>query len=140
MRHNEHEISGIQTWAGNLGVDRVLLKTAQFYDAESVRTEQSTLPQFQRYEAGTDTFQLRADLRNRCKKLWTSSVIAWDGQVVPCCFDKDAQHAFGVIDNGRSLRDILRADPSRAFRRRLLADRSKIDICRNCTEGVNIFN
>ena len=32
-------------------------------------------------------------------------VITWDGLVVPCCFDKDAQHQLGDL-KGKSFKEI----------------------------------
>ena len=29
--------------------------------------------------------------------MWSSNVITWDGNVIPCCFDKDGIHTFGSI-------------------------------------------
>jgi radical SAM protein with 4Fe4S-binding SPASM domain len=54
---------------------------------------------------------------------------------VPCCFDKDAEHQFGKLDH-QDFKSIWRSEKYNAFRQQILDDRSKIDICRNCTEGM----
>ena len=37
--------------------------------------------------------------------MWSSCVISWDGKVVPCCYDKDAQHVLGDV-NDQPFREI----------------------------------
>ena len=69
--------------------------------------------------------------------MWHSSVITWDGRVVPCCFDKDASHYMGNISE-RSFRDIWQGESYQNFRKSLLKSRKTIDICQNCTEGTKI--
>uniref|UniRef100_UPI004037A422 SPASM domain-containing protein n=1 Tax=Algoriphagus halophilus TaxID=226505 RepID=UPI004037A422 len=29
--------------------------------------------------------------------MWQGAVVTWDGKVVPCCFDKDANHVMGEL-------------------------------------------
>ena len=33
----------------------------------------------------------------RCPTLWTNLSILWDGRVVPCCFDIDAEYVAGDL-------------------------------------------
>ena len=165
FRHNEHQVEEIQRLTREIGADRILLKTAQI-DLKSPEIG-DLLPQnarFRRYKMEGNRAVLAGSFRNRCRKLWTSPVITVDGQVVHGCFDKDADHAFGTLtfnsktrsdstrdsgaDSGaesgvkngrRSFKDIWQSEENRRFRTTLLADRSRIDICRNCTEGIKIF-
>jgi len=65
--------------------------------------------------------------------MWSSSVISWDGRVVPCCFDKDAKHQLGQLDED-SFRHIWKNKKYNAFRKQIFKARREIDICRNCTE------
>ena len=78
---------------------------------------------------------IRSSLPDRCARLWFNPVITWDGKVLPCCFDKDADHIMGDL-NQESFRDIWNGAKYRLFRRILLSDRSSIEICRNCTSGL----
>jgi radical SAM protein with 4Fe4S-binding SPASM domain len=70
--------------------------------------------------------------------MWHSAVITWDGRVVPCCFDKDAQHQMGSLQE-KSFTDIWQNETYRNFRASILKGRSNIDICRNCTEGTQVW-
>jgi len=44
-------------------------------------------------------YKIKNELLNHCWKLWHSTVITWDGKIVPCCFDKDAQHQLGDLNS-----------------------------------------
>jgi radical SAM protein with 4Fe4S-binding SPASM domain len=71
--------------------------------------------------------------------MWRSSVITWDGLVVPCCFDKDATHQFGKITE-LSFNEIWRSNNYNQFRNAILKSRKGIDICTNCTQGTKLWN
>ena len=73
--------------------------------------------------------------RDSCRRLWFSTVINWDGTVVPCCFDKDGDFVMGNILQ-ESLRQIWRGRRYQAFRDAVLRNRAGIAMCRNCTEGL----
>ena len=139
VRPNEHQISEVQTWAKQLGVDAVGLKTAQIYDYEQGSDLIPTLTKYSRYRQTSEgTYAIKNPLLNHCWKMWHSAVITWDGQVVPCCFDKDAHHRLGDVSE-RSFAEIWRSASYQRFRHTLLRSRSKIDICQNCTEGTKVW-
>ncbi|MCK5328303.1 MAG: SPASM domain-containing protein [Candidatus Latescibacteria bacterium] len=73
--------------------------------------------------------------RDTCRRLWFSTVINWDGSVVPCCFDKDGDFVMGNLLQ-ESLEHIWRGRRYRAFRNAVLRNRVGIAMCRNCTEGL----
>ncbi|MBK7301664.1 MAG: SPASM domain-containing protein [Saprospiraceae bacterium] len=136
VKHNEHEIEDLRTLAGELGVDKVELKTAQVYDfvnGSELIPEQEVYSRYQRIADGT--FQIKNPMHNECWRMWQGCVITWDGRVVPCCFDKDAEHQLGRL-SGNDFLSIWRGENYREFRQSILAGRDQIDICRNCTEGT----
>ena len=139
VRPNEHQIDEVRALAKRLGVDTVGLKTAQIYDYEHGSDLIPTQTQYSRYQQRADgTFAIKNRLMNHCWKMWHSCVVTWDGQVVPCCFDKDAHHALGDISQ-RSFADIWHSEPYQLFRQTLLRSRQAIDICQNCTEGTKVW-
>lgn len=139
VRPNEHQIPEIYRLAEEIGVDEVKLKTAQIYDYEQGNSLIPTLDQYSRYRQQADgTYRIKNQLLNHCWKLWHACVITWDGMVVPCCFDKDAQYRLGNLQE-RSLREVWHDDDYRAFRQKLMQGRDQIDICTNCTEGCKVW-
>lgn len=139
VRHNEHQVPEVYKMAKELGVDKVVLKTAQIYDYKNGSELMPRNEAYARYKRNDDgTFSIKNKLLNHCWKMWHSCVITWDGKVVPCCFDKDAHHVLGDL-NVNSFEEIWNGDGYRRFREKLLVSRSEIEICRNCTEGTKIW-
>ncbi len=139
--HNEHELGQVEDFGYALGVDLVTIKSAQIYDYASDAAGQSLIPsqeQLRRYTPGPEGWQLKNPLLNHCWKLWSSAEVTWDGQVLPCCFDKDARYAMGRIPEA-TFDAIWRGQAYAAFRAQLLRGRRHIDICQNCTEGTRAW-
>ncbi len=140
FKHNEHEIATVKQLAKELGVDELGIKTAQIYDYQTDEDFIPTQSDLSRYEKGADgKFHIKNKLLNQCWKMWQSSVITWDGLVVPCCFDKDAQHQFGNVSQ-QSFTQVWQSPQYNQFRRAILKSRKEIDICTNCTEGTKVWD
>jgi radical SAM protein with 4Fe4S-binding SPASM domain len=139
VRPNEHQIADLYRLAREIGIDEVRLKTAQVYDFAHGNPLIPTLERYARYQQQPDgTYRIKNQLLNHCWKLWHACVITWDGTIVPCCFDKDAQHRLGSLQN-QSFADIWHGDAYMRFRKSLLKGRDTIDICTNCTEGCKVW-
>ena len=139
VRPNEHQIPEVYRLAREIGVDEVKLKTAQVYDFANGNPLIPTLDRYSRYARQPDgTYRIKNRLLDHCWKLWHSCVITWDGLVVPCCFDKDADHRLGDLKAG-TFRDIWHSPAYARFRKTLLRGRQHIEICRNCTEGCSVW-
>lgn len=139
VKPNEHQIPDIQRMARDLGVDALSFKTAQVYDYEHGNHLLPVDERLSRYRRLPDgRYEPKATLHNHCWKLWHGAVITWDGQVVPCCFDKDAQHRLGDLKKN-NFRDIWMGDAYQKFRQQLFTGRENIDICTNCTEGCKVW-
>lgn len=139
VRPNEHEIPKIKKLAKTYGVDKVAFKTAQIYDYENGSDLIPSIDRYSRYRSNGDgTFSIKNELENNCWKMWQSCVITWDGQVIPCCFDKDATHSMGSVSDA-SFKEIWFSKPYQQFRNALLNSRSEIEICKNCTEGLKVW-
>ncbi len=139
VKHNEHQIDDLYELADKMGVDQVALKTAQVYDYKNGSPLFPTNEKYSRYKKNKDgLFEIKNKLRNHCWRLWHSTVITWDGDLVPCCFDKDAKYKMGTIQN-QSFKDIWHDDTYKAFRNSIIQSRKNIDICQNCTEGTKVW-
>ena len=137
MKQNEHLMDKVIEYGKSIGVDKVVLKTMQVSSCENALHFLPVNKKFRRYEVGKNSFRVKGKIKNQCFALWRTSVITWDGRVVPCCFDKDADFELGKL-NGRSFKDIWTSDGYRNFRQKVLNDRQGIGMCSNCTEGMNM--
>ena len=139
VKPNQHQIPEIHRLAEEIGIDEVKLKTAQVYDYKNGHPLIPTIDKYARYEQTEDgQFRVKNELLNHCWKLWHSCVITWDGKVVPCCFDKDAEHRLGDLQT-QSFQELWSGPAYHQFRQQILNGRNQIDICTNCTEGCKVW-
>jgi radical SAM protein with 4Fe4S-binding SPASM domain len=139
VKPNEHQIEDVKKLAGEMGVDDVWFKTAQIYDFEKDPNQLiPSIDKYSRYRKTGNGYEFKGKLANHCWRLWHDPVITWDGLVAPCCFDKDAKHVMGDITR-QSFKEIWFGGAYRAFRQSILVSRSEIEICKNCSEGLNVW-
>lgn len=139
VKPNEHQIPEVHELAKEIGVDEVKLKTAQIYDYKNGNALITSIDKYSRYAQQADgTYVIKNELLNHCWKLWHSCVITWNGLVVPCCFDKDAEYRLGDLRE-TNFKTLWKGNKYNAFRSLLLKGRDKIEICQNCTEGCKVW-
>ncbi len=139
VKPNEHEIDDVFKFGKEMGIDEIRIKTAQLYDYKNGNPLMPDNEKYSRYKLQKDgTYRIKHALGNHCWRMWSSSVLTWDGKVVPCCFDKDAKHVLGTLEN-TSFNDIWYSDAYRSFRKAVLTERNQIDICTNCSEGAKVW-
>ncbi len=165
FRHNQLQIPEAKRLARDWGADKLWIKSAQIEYPESADelipvangNKESLSPKgsgpvfphkFSRYEKSpSGEWKLRAKLRNRCKRLWQTTVITSDKIIVPCCFDKRAEFPMGRL-GGKEMSgeqnpavasgfgSIWKSKEYQDFRKKVLTERKGIEICTNCTEGI----
>ncbi len=136
-RQNEEQLPQLRDLARQHSAG-VALKTMQVYSIEGAERFLPRDERYSRYQIVDGELLPKSGLLNRCVRLWERSVITWDGVVVPCCFDKNAEHPLGSIDEN-SFENIWQSEEYHGFRNRVLSGRRNIPICRNCTEGLRIY-
>ncbi len=140
VKPNEHQIEDVKKLAEEIGVDGVRYKTAQVYDFENGNPLIPTIDKYARYKKQANgKYTIKNSLDNNCWKLWHSCVISWDGLVVPCCFDKDADYKLGDLKKD-NFATIWQDDNYKQFRKKLLTGRKNIEICANCSEGTKVWS
>lgn len=139
VKPNEHQIVEARMLADELGVDEIKFKTAQLYDYKNGHDLMPENEHYSRYKKGANgKYELKTKMGNHCWRMSHSPVITWDGAMVPCCFDKDAQHQMGsVMEDG--LKSIWKNKDYQDFRKKLHNGRGEIDICTNCSEGLKVW-
>ena len=74
---------------------------------------------------------------NPCRYLWESVVIAWNGLVVPCCYDYDAKEVLGDL-KVQSLAEIWNGEPIRRLRRDESVGCNNSSLCAGCDQAPGI--
>lgn len=155
-RGNEHEISAAAAFARSAGAG-FRVKSMQVLDPARAGEWMPTDRRLARYacgEAGTVMFSGDSPVRSfsgegdipvngparskGCLRMWTSAVITCDGDVVPCCYDKNGYHNMGNLAE-MSFREIWRGEKYESFRENVMRNRRLVDICSTCPEGRRLF-
>lgn len=133
LSSTENELDALKALGKSLGVWKITFKTAQFYTKDPLMPENESLS---RYKKGTLTLKKR--LKNRCWRVASSIVITTEGDVLPCCYDKDKAHSYGNLFEGEitkeALCSILRSQKASEFAGSVFSNRRCNKICTNCTE------
>ncbi|MCU0455126.1 MAG: SPASM domain-containing protein [Bacteroidales bacterium] len=132
---NEHQIESARKLASETGAE-LRLKTMQIIRGDHA----AWLPadeRYSRYRRDGSRYIIRNRFSGRCLRVWYNPLITWDGKVIPCCFDKDADHVMGDLTRN-SFREIWQGQEFRRFRESVVSGRKDFEICRNCTSGFRL--
>lgn len=129
---NETKKSEVQLLAKNLGADTLEFKTLQVMDLGKANALLPQHPTHTRYlPNGHRGYRLKKRSSKACSHIFNSCVITWNGEVVPCCYDKNADYSFGNL-NTLSLTELWNGAQRKAFIKCVLTARQKIGMCNNC--------
>jgi radical SAM protein with 4Fe4S-binding SPASM domain len=136
-RGNEHEVSAAAEFAESIGAG-FKIKSMQVLDNQRAGEWMPSDRQMSRYTLSGKEWKTTGAPSRGCMRMWTTSVITSDGDVVPCCFDKNASHVMGNL-NSQSFKKIWQSEKYIMFRKAVMKSRMQVDICRECPEGRRIF-
>ena len=129
LKSNEQEWTLFKREYKTLGADRLVFKTAQLYDYENGHPLMPTEARYSRYIQGKDGKYHRRAMGKGCFRVWSGAVITTDGTVLPCCYDKGHEHAYGNIMQ-TPLAELFANEKAMSFR--LAAMKQGPKICREC--------
>ncbi|MDO9153381.1 MAG: radical SAM/SPASM domain-containing protein [Paludibacter sp.] len=133
FKTNEHQLDEMKLLAKELKADKLVFKTAQLYDFENGHELMTSIHKYSRYKkTKTDKYEIKNTLKNRCWRLWSGAVISAEEDVLPCCFDKEAEFSFGNLKEN-SFQTIWHNEKAVRFRTSILQNRKQHEMCRNCT-------
>lgn len=132
-RHNEHEAAEAARYARSMGA-RFSVKSMQVLDPHRVKNWIPVRSRRARYVVREGGLKAVRTPEKGCLRMWTTTVITVDGDVIPCCFDKNASHVMGNIKD-QTFSEIWHGEKYRAFRKEVLKGRSDVDICKVCPQG-----
>jgi len=138
LKSNEHEWHMLQQCYHQMGADSLTLKSAQFYDYKEGNPLMPTENRYCRYKRLSDGIytpknRLKSVRNQPCARLLSGCVVTTNGDVLPCCFDKEIHHVMGNIHTS-SLRQIWQGKTFQTFREHVYLNRMDYAICHNCTE------
>lgn len=136
-RHNEHEVREAARFARSVGAD-FMIKSMQVLDSERAGDWMPADSNKSRYRFTEGNWELASAPSAGCIRMWTALVVTSDGDVVPCCFDKQARHVMGNI-NESTLSAIWTSERYASFRSDVMKSRSLADICAGCPQGNRLF-
>ena len=143
LKTNEHEWQWIQKNYKSLGATRLVFKTAQLYNFENGHPLMPTDERYSRYRKtadGTYVHKKKEILNSKfkiqnspCFRLWSGCVITTNGDVLPCCYDKEQKYILGNITSS-TLSDLFHSSSVSLLRKRILSGKTLPLMCRNCNQ------
>lgn len=129
LKTNEHDWNQFNRVYKSLGADRLVFKTAQLYDYANGHPLMPSNPRYSRYIKGEDGQYHRRKLSKGCFRVWSGVVVTTNGEVLPCCYDKNHAFSYGnIID--QPLQQLFANDKANAFRLNAFEQIPKI--CQEC--------
>ncbi len=135
MKHNEREIDKVQKMGHEIGVDEVQIINPC---VRTVEQAHSMLPTDEKHWIYDEKALRKGELihknrpRNKCWWLWHSTVIIWNGDVLPCCRDPHGEFVMGNILES-DLKDIWNSAKYITFRKKILRDQLSVPMCNLCS-------
>ncbi len=132
FKHNEHQIKEMKQLGKLLKINKISIKTAQFYNSNNYKYL-TQITKYSRYNLVNGKLKIKKKLKNSCWRMWHSAVITIEGDVVPCCFDKNAKHTYVNVEK-IDIKEIRNLKEYKQYSTVILKNRKNIDICNNCSE------
>jgi len=133
FKSNEWHLDEIKKMAYCNGCDVFTTKTAYFKNPDK---SEEFIPSdgYSRYLKNKNgEYSIKRVKRAGCWKMWSTGVILWDGNILPCCYDKKNKYILGNILKNDFENNIFRTKLS-FLRKKIVKTRKNIDICGECTE------
>lgn len=135
MKHNEHEVEKFLEIAPTWGGDRVHVVDPCVRDMDQAKALLPTDRKYWFYDEQAfkrGVLQPKVVPKNRCPWIYYSTVITWNGNVVPCCRDATGQHVMGNVFQ-EDFDHIWNGPKYREFRKTINTNQKELDICRLCS-------
>ncbi|MFI5351022.1 MAG: radical SAM/SPASM domain-containing protein [Elusimicrobiota bacterium] len=125
---NRESIDRQKTYWENLpGIDYFRIKELRLWDGSAADVNRLAPKR-------VDNSVLRATNKVvSCSVPWDQISVAWDGDVVPCCYDYDKKYVLGNVHK-QPLNEIWNGERMRALRKEFISNDVSNPLCRNCPE------
>ena len=133
FKFNQHQINEFKQLAPIWGANKISIKSAQIHSPNENSEFIPTINKYSRYHKLNNEWKIKKDFSKACFRAWYGMVISADGNILPCCFDKQEKHIYGNINEDK-IENIWKNKKANNFRNIILNNRSYINICTNCNE------
>jgi radical SAM protein with 4Fe4S-binding SPASM domain len=131
FKFNQHQIDEFKQLAPIWGANKISIKSAQIHSPNENFEIIPTINKYSRYHKVNNEWKIKKDFSKACFRAWYGMVISADGNILPCCFDKQEKHIYGNIKDDK-IENIWKNKKANDFRNIILNNRSYINICTNC--------
>lgn len=135
--HNEAEADHVALFAKSVRAS-FRIKSMQVLDNKRIEEWIPAEKRKSRYISKNGKHNSIHTLKRGCFRMWRGAVVTTDGDVVPCCYDKNGKHVMGNLYQN-SFREIWNGPEYRQFRANVMKSRSLEEICKNCPQGSKLF-
>lgn len=135
-KDNVKEMPAMIELAKNLGVDSLKFKTLSLGSsvslAERIKRAKEFLPpdKFSRYDFKGEKLTIKSKPK-LCSWL-RQSVILWNGDVVPCCYDVEGTLVVGNVFKDGGFKKVWQSEKYKQYRRKII--RREFALCKNCSQ------
>jgi radical SAM protein with 4Fe4S-binding SPASM domain len=137
-KENAGDIDSFRKFAFSIGADKVVFKTLQaasMADGNDFLPDNPGLTRYERSGNSALSVKKRFFMSRNCLRIYYSAQIDWQGNVLPCCFDKNSEYIMGNLLIS-SFKDIWNSEKYVKFRK-TIAEKGRIfPMCGDCSEGL----
>ena len=138
MKHNEHQLRQVAGFAEDIGADGYRIEPFTSRTVKHAKQFMSTLPRYQQYKQeeleNNHLVPYKKQFLTPCHMLWDSINILWNGAVVPCCCDHEAEYSWGNLLKEKKFMRVWNSAKACQFRKEHTSGRFResIKICKSC--------
>jgi len=132
MKHNQHELPRLTSFAAENGFDLVTVRGLSIIDSQD-SPHKDLIPDFEQYKSYRYQKGQRVKRQDYiCMHAFCFPAVFTDGTLVPCDQDFNATHAYGRMGKSVSFADLWFAKSAAATRKVIHSARETFSFCANC--------
>ena len=124
---NKESIASLESyWKSQPGIDEFTAKEFRVWNGDAADVNKFA-------EHQVDNTERRKTCKVACNVPWEKMSVAWDGDVVPCCYDYDKKYVLGSVKN-KKLDEMWNGPEMQKLRKEFLDNDVRNPLCRSCPE------
>ena len=124
---NKESIASLESyWKAQPGIDEFTAKEFRVWNGDAADVNKFA-------EHQVDNTERRKTCKVACNVPWEKMSVAWDGDVVPCCYDYDKKYVLGSVKS-QKLEEMWNGPEMQRLRKEFLDNDVRNPLCRSCPE------